>query len=321
MNERELKTYSHLASERRMPSDYEIASTKLLYYVGRGFEVEVPLAAWYRKHQTESPFAGVDWQRFRDPRETTYTKYTVLHRELEAHVDGSLRSNADSGRDSHLPGEWLLVLERVLAPARYAFHGLQMLAAYVGQMAPDSRITIAAAFQAADEMRRVQRFAYRMAELRQRQPEFGANAMGVWLGDEAWQPLRKLVEQLLVTYDFGEAFVALNLCAKPLLDELLVVELAEVARASGDHFLGELCFSLNEDSRWQREWSAALAGVIIETGTAERDVLVGFCRQWLPQCELALTSLAAAFGPAGAHAAERASQRALAFRRRLGALP
>ena len=37
------KTYWHLAGARRMPTDYEIATSKLHYYVGRGFEVEVPL--------------------------------------------------------------------------------------------------------------------------------------------------------------------------------------------------------------------------------------------------------------------------------------
>src|SRR6185295_9514509 len=69
-----LKTYSHLASERRMPSEYEIATSRLLWYVPRGgFEVNVPLAAWYQRWQRESPFTGADWERFRDPRETTYT--------------------------------------------------------------------------------------------------------------------------------------------------------------------------------------------------------------------------------------------------------
>ena len=47
-----------------------------------------------------------------------------------------------------------------------------MLAAYIGKMAPSSRITIAASFQAADEMRRVQRLAYRMRQLQVTHPEF-----------------------------------------------------------------------------------------------------------------------------------------------------
>ncbi len=321
MTERQQKTYSHLASQRRLPSEYEIATSKLHYYVNRGFEVEVPLAAWYRRYQAETPLSSVDWDAFSDPRQTTYTKYTALHRELESHVDGALRSNAQSGHDLELPAEWLAVLERVLSPARYAFHGLQMLAAYVGQMAPSSRITIAAALSAADELRRVQRFAYRMAELRQSHAEFGDNALGVWLGDEAWQPMRRLIERLLVTYDFAEAFCALYLFAKPLIDELLMVELGELGRTHGDYVLGEICFSLNEDCRWQRDWSAALTAVIIGAGREQRDVLVRIGSRWLPLCEQAVTSLASALGSSGQRAAEQVSERARAFRTGLGVEP
>ena len=36
------KTYWHLAGARRMPTDYEVATSKLHYYVGRGFEMAVP---------------------------------------------------------------------------------------------------------------------------------------------------------------------------------------------------------------------------------------------------------------------------------------
>jgi hypothetical protein len=57
-------------------------------------------------------------------------------------------------------------------PLRFPGHGLQMLAAYIGKMAPSSGITMAASFQAADEMRRVQRLAYRMRQLQVTHPEF-----------------------------------------------------------------------------------------------------------------------------------------------------
>ena len=44
---------------------------------------------------------------------------------------------------------------------------------------------------------------------------------------------RETLERLLVTFDFGEALVALNLCVKPALDEA-VVALARAAKKSGD---------------------------------------------------------------------------------------
>jgi toluene monooxygenase system protein E len=291
-----LKTYSHLAGARRMPSEYEIVTSDLLYYVGRGFEVDVPVADWYRRHQQGSALAAPNWDDFRDPRETTYSKYTALQREKETHVDGILRSIEASDYDSRLTPEWLSNLERILSPARYLFHGLQMTAAYVGQMAPSGRVTIVAALQAADEMRRIQRFAYRMAQLRLRQPEFGARGLDEWREQARWQPLRRLIEELLVTYDFGESLSALNLCVKPLIDELFLTRIAELARTSGDYLFGEICFSLAEDSAWHRAWTESLVRHLLAARAENEAVLRGWIGRWLPRAEESAEALAGSFG-------------------------
>ena len=78
-----------------MPTEYEIVTSKLLCYTGEGFtgkrfELDVPLKDWYRRYQEESPLVCSSWEKFRDPRETTYTKYTELQREKEIFVDGIL---------------------------------------------------------------------------------------------------------------------------------------------------------------------------------------------------------------------------------------
>ena len=85
-----MKTYWHLAAARKKPTDYEIATSRLLYYVERGFEVTTPIASWYARHQQGSPLACSDWDGFRDPRETTYTKYTELQAAKEKFVDAIL---------------------------------------------------------------------------------------------------------------------------------------------------------------------------------------------------------------------------------------
>src|SRR5688500_11513695 len=72
------KTYSHLESLKRMPTEYEIATSQLHYYIGRGFEVDLPLKEWFRQYQDGSPLTCSSWEIFADPRETTYTKYMSL---------------------------------------------------------------------------------------------------------------------------------------------------------------------------------------------------------------------------------------------------
>jgi toluene monooxygenase system protein E len=281
------KTYWHLLQQRRMPTEYEIVTSKLLCYTGEGFtgkrfELDVPLLDWYRRFQQDSPLTCTSWESFRDPRETTYTKYTEIQRDKEIFVDGILGEIELSGYDAQLSARWLHVLSRVLAPLRYPGHGFQMVAAYFGQMAPSGRIVIAAALQAADEMRRVQRIAYRVRQLQDRYPGFASDSKARWQTDPLWQPLRRAVEKLLISYDWAESFVGLNLVLKPLVDEIFMNHFGELALREGDYLLGQVFYSLNEDCRWHREWTQALIQMAIDDNSHNRGIIQGWTEKWHP---------------------------------------
>lgn len=287
------RTYSHLGGQARdLPSEYAIVTSRLHYYTGRGFEVNVPLGDWYRTHQTESPLQCRDWDAFVDPRQTTYTKYTRIQREREAEVAARFDAIEATGYDRQLSAEWLDALGASLPALRYPCHALQMIAAYVGQMAPSGRVTLAAAFQAADELRRVEGLARRLRQLQLVRPEIGGDAQRVWQDDPRWQPLRKVMEQLLVTYDFGEAFVALNLCVKPILDELIGVEWAFLAMANSDRELAGWLTSVREDTLWHRSWSAALMRLVIADRPGNRPVLGAWSSKWFAAAFQAVDALA-----------------------------
>lgn len=289
------RTYSHLASLGRRPSDYEIASSRLLYYRPAGFEVATPIAGWYARYQEGSPLRCADWERFADPRETTYARYTALQAKKEIFVDALLESIERSGYDRALAPDSLEALERLLAPSRYPLHGFQMIASYIGSMAPAGRLTIVALFQAADEMRRIERIAYRVRQVQIAHPGFGARSRAVWEGDPVWQPLRECVEKLLVTYDWAEAFTGLNLCLKPLMDDLLTTHLASLAARSGDYRLGEILSSLAEDCLWHRQWSGGLVAMLLEEDEANREVLAGWIRAWAPSALAAVLAFVPVF--------------------------
>jgi toluene monooxygenase system protein E len=263
-----------------MPSEYQLVTTDMLYYTRRGFEVVTPLARWYREHQTGSALVASDWERFADPRQTTYGKYIELSQARETYVDGILQSIEDSAYDRALDARWRATLDAAISPLRFPLHGFQMIAAYVGQMAPSGRIAVVAAFQAADEIRRIQRIAYRMAQLRLVDAGFGDGARDAWQRQPAWQPLRETVERCLVTYDWGEALVALNLCIKPAIDELFMLGLARLAKKHDDFQLGQLFASLDEDCRWHREWTVALLKTAIEAEDGNRAVIEQWARKW-----------------------------------------
>ena len=292
MTEPRRRTYWHLEGLRRKPGDYDIATSRLLYYPGRGFEVTLPIGEWYQRHQSNSPLQVADWEAFRDPRETTYASYIELAKSRETYVDGLFEAIETTGYDARLQPDWLALLARVLGPLRYPLHGLQMLAAYVGHMAPSGRIVVAAAFQAGDEMRRVQRVAYRIAQIRQRVPGFAGDSASIWQKDPVWQPLRQVIERMLVTWDFGEALVALNAVLKPHFDRKFMVELANLAEASGDELLARILASLEQDCAWHRSWTRALLDMLVAERPDNRAIIDGWTARWREPVEQAMAAFA-----------------------------
>lgn len=286
------RTWWNLEKNARKPSDYDIASTGLLYSATRGFEVKTPITEWHARHHA-GRLACADWDAFRDPEEMTYSRYVTARKEKETFLDGLLDSDSAADSARRLPDGWMRLLDRMMCPLRYPFHGLQMASAYLGSLAPGGRVAICLALQTGDEIRRVQRLAYRMRQLQEIRPGFGSESRYCWEWEPVWQPLRAAVERLLVTYDWGEAFAALNLALRPAMDEVFVIHFARAAGHAGDDTLANMLLSFHEDCRWRRDWTAALLQHLLEGGEGNAEALDGWCRKWQPIAEEA----AAAFAP------------------------
>src|SRR6202030_3241243 len=144
------------------------------------------------------------------------------------------------GYDRELQPHWVQTLAMLVAPFRYPGHALMMIAAYTAQMARGGRIVVAATFQAGDEARRVERLAYRVRQLQLASPGFAADSKSLWEQDPQWQPPRQFGERLLVIYDWGVAFVAVNLVLKPMIDDLFLKRAGDLALGHDDHLLGQI---------------------------------------------------------------------------------
>jgi toluene monooxygenase system protein E len=112
-----------------------------------------------------------------------------------------------------------------------------------------------------------------------------------------WQPLRRTLEMMLVTYDFGEAFAALSLAFKPRFDRFVERALAEAARQNDDPLLEQLVFSLAEDSAWHRAWSHELVRLAVREDPAQRPTLEGWLAVWTPRVRESLAALDALLAP------------------------
>lgn len=290
-----LKTWSHLAKNRKRPSEYEVVSTNLLWStddkIPWALSADTPMNKWYLKYREGSPLQHHDWNAFRDPEQLIYRTYNIMQDGQEAYVDGLLNEYNENEHDKSLTEEWLRTLSVHYTPGRYPLHAIQMGSAYLVQMVPASTIENCAMFQTADQLRWLSRLAYRTKELSISYPKlgFGANERACWQDHPAWKGFRELMERALVAYDWGEHFVALNLIAKPALDEVLVRQLGIIARNNGDSLLGQLADAQILDSNRSRRWSEALIKFICENDK-NTEPLRAWLDKWWPYGEAAIDS-------------------------------
>ncbi|MCV7079085.1 aromatic/alkene monooxygenase hydroxylase subunit beta [Mycobacterium szulgai] len=300
---RRLKTWSIAGDTRRKPTEYEAVTGQFHYHFNRkpapfDLDPDSAINKWYLKHREGSPLQADDWEGFRDPAALNYRRYIALQHDREIYAEGVVDHYEALDHDAGLDPTWVETLNRSYVPARYLFHVLQITSLYVGQLAPSAYITNAAFFQAADELRALQWIAYRAKSLSLAHGTHLANTEAtrrIWETDDVWQPARETLERLLLAYDWGEAFVALNLVVKPALDALFKEAFVDLAIANGDGLTAALLQESRVDTTRSQAYSAALARYALAANPGNRGVIDGWQTKWRPLADRAVGGLAAAF--------------------------
>lgn len=320
-----LKTWSHLAARRRKPSEYEIVSTNLHTSTRPGaepFELDpsVFMNRWFKEKRNASPLKHPDWNAFRDPDELIYRTYNIMQDGAETYVMGLFDQFNERAHDTGLSANWAGTLARLYTPGRYLFHTLQIGSAYLAQMGPASTISICAAFQGADSLRWLSHTAYRAKELSLSFPDkgFAQDERRYWEDDVAWQGFRELMEKVLIAYDWAECFVALDLVAKPAIEEAVLRKFGEVARQNGDTLLGLVIDAELVDGIRHRRWASALVKMATDV-PGNADVIKGWIAKWEPLADRAIEAFCAAL-PDAPEAADAAKEAVRSFRRSLPGL-
>jgi toluene monooxygenase system protein E len=113
-----------------------------------------------------------------------------------------------------------------------------------------------------------------------------------WERQPFFQPLRRLIEQALVQFDWGEAFVVLNVVIKPRLDRWINREFAgNLGELNGDPILRSIHFSFDQDSQWHRDWTRALLHLAIADDPDNGDLVRRWVAKWQPLADEAVEAL------------------------------
>jgi toluene monooxygenase system protein E len=302
------RTFSTFGDVRRMPGEYEIVTEGQNWTLRPNrlstFE-ENPASLtnlWFLAHRDKSPLSTDSWDAFRDPAALTYRAYVTMQSRAESQLQGVLETHAAAKADRLLAPEAVALLATLFTPSRYLWHGHQQVEAYVGLMAPSPYITSAASYATADFLRRVSTVAYRTRELQIAFPDSGAGRTEreTWETHDGWQPSRRAIEYALVSYDWGEAFTALNLVLGPTLDDVLLTQLGQTAQGLGDNQTWLLASYLAQDSARRNAWSRALVDLAVERRPGNLRVLAKWIDHWSHIADDAAEGLGGIIETAGA---------------------
>jgi toluene monooxygenase system protein E len=298
------RTFSAFGDVRRMPSDYEIVTHQQNWTLRQNRQATFeqnpssPANLWFLTYRDRSPLQAQDWDAFRDPDSLTYRGYVTLQSEAETSLQSTLEAHAGTGTDAALSDASVALLARAFTPTRFLCHGMQQVQAYIGYLAPSSYITNAAGFATADLLRRVTAIGYRTRELQINRPGSGIGTAerALWQDDPGWQPARRAIEYALASYDWGEAFTALNLVLGPTVDDVLLTQLGLLARAGGDDLTWMITTNLADDSRRREKWSRALVDMVVAQRPENRAVLRRWIDRWSVRADEAAEGIGALTG-------------------------
>jgi toluene monooxygenase system protein E len=318
-----LKTWSALAGARQRPNEHEVLTNQLHARTrnpAAAYEQspDSSMNQWYQQHVVGSPLQHGDWDSFRDPDQLTYRAYTTMQDGQEAYVDGLLDDHANNAHDAKLTPAWVATLSALYTPGRYLMAISQMISAYLVQTAPASTITNCAAFQEADQLRWLSRIAYRTRELANSYPSVGFGELERASFERAaeWQGFRRLLENAMVAYDWGECFFAFNVVAARAIDAAYLRELGASSRLHQDTLTAMLIDNQLKDSARSCRWTAALVKHCL-TVPENAAVIAQWLEKWVPLANSAIDSFCTAL-PDSARAAQSAKENCRTFWHDLG---
>ena len=162
-----------------------------------------------------------DWFAFRDPNQMWQRPYYVTQSQAERSIERATEVALNSGSLAALEPDWA---QRGLVGAFLPFghyeYGLFRALNRAARDALSDSISYVLAFNAADKLRHAQAISLFGLDVESAIEDFDARmGKSVWMEDPAWQPLRRLVEEVMATVDWCEITLAANLVIEPVIGE------------------------------------------------------------------------------------------------------
>lgn len=232
---------------------------------------------------------------YTDPRQYYYTPYVTNRAAMHDEFGKTLAYLEKRDLLARMPAGWTSALASVVIPLRHFESGAQLVTVTGARFAYGTSLEQCCTFAAFDRIGNAQMLSRIGIALGSSSGELLAAAKREWLDGAHLQPLRRLVEEIMVVDDWAEGLLAIDL-VDSLLYPLLYRGLDEAALLGG---AGAYSLFAQHLTGWfadQRKWLDALVTAWAtdpERGAANREVLARIVTTWATRAQDAVAALAA----------------------------
>jgi propane 2-monooxygenase small subunit len=243
---------------------------------------------------------SADWYEFRDPGQLWERPYYQAGTSYEQLIEGAVRTARRERAFDDFTPEWVDFLRKHLQVPAFVDHGIWLALASAARDTLSDTVTHCVALEAAMKQRQAQAYLLYGMDLEEQFGDFPVErARQSWLRDDPWQPVRRYVERLRATPDWGERVVATNVCFEPLVGLLVRRELLmRSVRFNGDILTQAISHAAQLEWEWTRAWTVELIRFLLddaEHGQQNGDVLARWVAEWMPLAEEAALALGPVF--------------------------
>lgn len=313
--EPERQTFDHLArrfgdkpASRYQEGSYDIQATENLHYR----PTWAPEQELYDTSITRIVLE--DWHVLKDPRQFYYQTYTITRARQQESAESNFTLAETRGLADALDADVRDVALRLLVPLRHVAWGANQNNAFIAGYGYGAPLTQPCMYYAMDNLG-IAQYLSRIGLLLGDVDSLTA-AKTAWLEDDAWQPLRRYVEDAMVVRDPFELFVAQNLVLDGLLYPLVYSAVVDGNLcARGGSAVAILTQFMTEWFDETRKWVDAVVATAAKESEANRGVITEWIGAWSAKAVAALTPVAEI--ALGAGAADAVAAQAEAFTARL----
>ncbi|MBT3010840.1 MAG: aromatic/alkene monooxygenase hydroxylase subunit beta [Candidatus Thiodiazotropha sp. (ex Lucina aurantia)] len=244
-----------------------------------------------------------DWYLFKDPRQFYYGTYTIARANMHQTTERNFAFEEKRDMLANIDPAWRELIVRYLIPLRHYEWGANMNACSISDAGYGTAITSAAIFTAGDRLGIAQILSRIGIVLGSGNGELLDEAKTQWMEADAWQGVRKAVEDSLVLKDWFEALLAQFLVMDGLVYPLVYNHFDTQGQKHGAAALSMLCEFMVDWSAEHNRWVDAVVKVASKESDENQTQLSQWYRAWRDTMRQALTPLASMVLADGAESA------------------